>query len=111
MEAKASLFSVRIAPRKIELVIDLVRGKSVAEASAILSGTPRGASPVVDKLIKSAVANADHNLQLDVAKLYVKEIAVAGGKTLKRMQPHSQGRGFQILKRTSHVYVVVAERE
>jgi len=111
MEAKASLFSVRIAPRKIKLVIDLVRGKSVAEAAAILSGTPRGASIVIDKLIKSAVANADHNNQLDVNKLYVKEILVGGGKTLKRMQPHSQGRGFSILKRTSHVYVTVAERE
>ncbi len=111
MDVKASLFSVRIAPRKIKLVIDLVRGKAVAEAYAILGATPRGASLAIDKLIKSAVANADHNNQLDVAKLYVKEIAVAGGKTLKRMQPHSQGRGFAILKRTSHVYVTVAERE
>ncbi len=111
MEAKASVFSVRIAPRKVELVIDLIRGKAVAEAFAILTGLHRGAAPIVFKLIKSAVANADHNNQLDVAKLYVKEIFVGGGKTLKRMQPHSQGRGFSILKRTSHVYVTVAERE
>jgi large subunit ribosomal protein L22 len=111
MEAKASVISVRVAPRKIKLVIDLVRGKNVAEALAILRNTPRGASEVVDKLIRSAVANADHNYQMDQTKLYVKEIAVGGGKTLKRMQQHSQGRGFAILKRTSHVFVTVAERE
>lgn len=111
MEAKASVISVRIAPRKIKLVIDLVRGKSINEAYAILRGTPRGATETVEKLIKSAVANADHNYQMDLNKLYVKEIIVGGGKTLKRMQPHSQGRGFAILKRTSHVFVTVAERE
>ncbi|PKL00208.1 MAG: 50S ribosomal protein L22 [Tenericutes bacterium HGW-Tenericutes-1] len=111
MEAKASVNSVRIAPRKVELVINLIRGKNVGDAYAILRGTPRGASIVVEKLLKSAVANAEHNYQLDQNKLYVKEIFVGGGKTLKRMQPHSQGRGFAILKRTSHVYITVAERE
>jgi large subunit ribosomal protein L22 len=111
MEAKASLISVRITPRKIKLVIDLVRGKSINEAYAILRSTPRGATEAIEKLIKSAVANADHNYQMDVNKLFVKEIYVGGGKTLKRMQPHSQGRGFAILKRTSHVFVTVAERE
>jgi len=111
MEAKASLISVRIAPRKIKIVIDLIRGKNTNDALAILRGTPRGASEVIDKLIRSAIANADHNYQMDQTKLYVKEIYVGGGKTLKRMQPHSQGRGFAILKRTSHVFVTVAERE
>lgn len=111
MEAKASVYSVRIAPRKVELVINLIRGKSVGEAYAILRGTPRGASIVVEKLLKSVVANAEHNYQLDQNKLYVKEIFVGAGKTLKRMQPHSQGRGFAILKRTSHVFITVAERE
>jgi large subunit ribosomal protein L22 len=111
MEAKASLISVRIAPRKIKIVIDLVRGKNITDAYAILRGTPRGASEVIDKLIRSAVANADHNYQMDETKLFVKEIFVGPGKTLKRMQPHSQGRGFAILKRTSHVFVTVAERE
>jgi len=111
MEAKASVISVRIAPRKIKLVIDLVRGKGVNDAYAILRGTPRGASEVIDKLIGSAVANADHNYQMDQTKLYVKEIFVGAGKTLKRMQPRSQGRGFAILKRTSHVFVTLAERE
>ncbi len=111
MEAKASVTTVRIAPRKVELVIDLIRGKSISEAYAILRSTPRGASLVVEKLVKSAAANAEHNYQLDQNKLFVKEIFVGGAKTLKRMQPHSQGRGFAILKRTSNIYVTVAERE
>jgi large subunit ribosomal protein L22 len=111
MEAKASTISVRITPRKIKLIIDLIRGKSINEAYAILRSTNRGASETVEKLIASAVANADHNYQMDVNKLFVKEIFVGAGKTLKRMQPHSQGRGFAILKRTSHVFVTVAERE
>lgn len=110
MEAKATVTSVRIAQRKVRLVVDLVRGKNIGEAFAILRGTPRGASIVVEKVIKSAVANAEHNYQMSQDKLFVKEIYVGEGKTLKRMQPHSQGRGFAILKRTSHVYVTVAER-
>jgi large subunit ribosomal protein L22 len=110
MEAKATVSSIRIAPRKVRMVIELVRGKNVADAYAILQNTPRGASSVVEKLIKSAVANADHNYQMDPTKLFVKEIFVGPGKTLKRMQPRSQGRGFSIMKRTSHVFVTVAER-
>lgn len=110
MEAKATVTSVRIAQRKVRLVVDLVRGKSIGEAFAILRSTPHGASIVVEKVIKSAVANAEHNYQMSQDKLFVKEIYVGEGKTLKRMQPHSQGRGFAILKRTSHVYVTVAER-
>jgi large subunit ribosomal protein L22 len=111
MEAKASANTVRIAARKVRLVVDLIRGKSVGEAYAILRNTPRGASETVEKVLKSAVANADHNYQMDQTKLFVKEIFVGEGKTLKRMQPRSQGRGFAILKRTSHIYVTVAERE
>lgn len=111
MEAKASVNSVRIAPRKVRLVVDLIRGKQVGEAYAILRNTPRGATIVVEKLLKSAVANAEHNYQLEQDNLFIKEIYVGEGKTLKRMQPHSQGRGFAILKRTSHVYITVAEKE
>ncbi len=111
MEAKAIARTIRIAPRKIRLVVDLIRGKNIGEAYAILRNTPRGASKPVEKLLISAVANAEHNNQLDQAKLYVKEIFVGEGKTLKRMQPRSQGRGFAILKRTSHIYITVAERE
>ncbi|MGD9910042.1 MAG: 50S ribosomal protein L22 [Candidatus Izemoplasmatales bacterium] len=111
MEAKAKVNTVRIAPRKVRLVVDLIRGKQVGEAYAILRNTPRGATKVVEKLLKSAVANAEHNYQLDQDKLFVKEIYVGEGKTLKRMQPHSQGRGFAILKRTSHIFITVAEKE
>jgi len=111
MEAKANIRMIRIAARKVRLVVDLIRGKAVGEAFAILKNTPRGASKPVEKLLKSAVANAEHNYQLEQDKLFVKEIYVGEGKTLKRMQPRSQGRGFAILKRTSHIYITVAEKE
>jgi len=111
MEAKASVSTVRIAARKVRLVVDLIRGKKISDAYAILRNTPRGASIVVEKLLKSVVANAEHNYQLEQDKLFVKEIYVGEGRTLKRMQPRSQGRGFAILKRTSHIYITVAEKE
>ncbi|XFA98282.1 50S ribosomal protein L22 [Candidatus Izemoplasma sp. B36] len=111
MEAKAIAKSVRISPRKVRLVVDLIRGKQVGEAYAILRNTPRRASLPVEKLLKSAVANAEHNYQLEQENLYVKEVFVGEGKTMKRFQPHAQGRAFQILKRTSHIYLTVAERE
>lgn len=111
MEAKAIAKSVRISPRKVKLVIDLIRGKSVGDAYATLRNTPRGATKAVEKVLKSAVANAEHNYQLEQDKLFVKEIYVGEGRTLKRMQPHAQGRAFKILKRTSHIYITVAERE
>ncbi len=111
MEARAQAKMVRISSRKVKLVIDLVRGKSIGEAFAILRLTPKAASPVVEKLIKSAAANAEHNYNLDVEKLYVKEIFVGEGPTLKRIRPRAQGRATQILKRTSHITAVVAEKE
>jgi large subunit ribosomal protein L22 len=111
MEAKAVAKSIRIAPRKVRLVVDLIRGKNVGDAYAILRNTPRRASLVVEKLLKSAVANAEHNYQLDQADLFVKEVYVGEGKTMKRFQPHAQGRAFQILKRSSHIYITVAEKE
>ena len=111
MEAKAIAKSVRMSPRKVRLVVDLIRGKQVGEAYAVLRNTSRRASLVVEKLLKSAVANAEHNYQLEQENLYVKEVFVGEGKTMKRFQPHAQGRAFQILKRTSHIYLTVAERE
>ena len=111
MEAKASLRTVRISPQKVRLVCRLIRGKQVGEAYAILRNTPKRSSLVLEKLLKSAVANAEHNYQLEQENLFVKEIFVGEGKTMKRMQPHAQGRAFQILKRTSHVYITVAEKE
>lgn len=111
MEAKAQSKMVRISSRKVKLVIDLVRGKDVGEAIAILRLTPKAASPVVEKLIRSAVANAEHNYNMDIDNLFVKEIFVGEGPTLKRFRPRAQGRATAINKRTSHITAVVAERE
>ncbi len=110
MEAKAIANTARIAPRKARLVIDLIRGKNVGEATAILKLTPKAASPIILKVLNSAIANADHNNSMDVNKLYVKEAYVNEGARLKRMMPRAQGRGDIIVKRTSHITVVVAER-
>lgn len=101
---------IRIAPRKVRLVVDLIRGKRVGEALAILKFTPRGASPVVEKVLRSAVANAENNHNLDVDSLIVKEVFVDQGPTLKRFHPRAQGRAYSIFKRTSHITVVVAEK-
>ena len=111
MESRAQAKMVRISSRKVKLVIDLVRGKTVGEAFAILALTPKAASLPVSKLIRSAVANAEHNYNMDVEKLFVKEIYVGEGPTLKRIRPRAQGRATQILKRTSHITAVVAEKE
>ncbi|MBF8376880.1 50S ribosomal protein L22 [Alicyclobacillus mali] len=108
--ARAVARYLRIAPRKARLVVDLVRGKNVQEALAILKFTPRGASPLVEKVLRSAIANAENNHNMDVDRLYVKEIYVDEGPTLKRWHPRAQGRAFSIFKRTSHITVVVAER-
>jgi len=111
MEVKAVNKTARIAPRKARLVIDLIRGRDVREAEAILMFTPKGASPLILKVLKSAVANAEHNNNLDRDNLYVKEAWVSEGITMKRMLPRAQGRADVISKRTSHITVVVAERE
>jgi large subunit ribosomal protein L22 len=110
MEAKAIARYIRIAPRKVRIVIDLIRGKSIGEAFAILKFTPKVASDVVEKVLKSAVANAEHNYNMDVEKLYVAAAYVDQGPTLKRIHPRSRGQAFSILKRSSHVSVVVKEK-
>ena len=110
MEAKAVARYIRIAPRKIRIVIDLLRGKSVGEAFAILKYTPKVGSEVVEKVLKSAVANAEHNYDMNVDNLYVAAAYVDQGPTLKRIHPRSRGQAFKILKRSSHVTVVVKER-
>lgn len=110
-QARAVARYIRIAPRKVRLVVDLIRGKQVPEALAILRFTPRGASPVVEKVLRSAVANAENNHNLDVDSLYIKEIFVDPGPTLKRFHPRAQGRAYSIFKRTSHITVVVAEKK
>jgi len=110
MEAKAIARHIRIAPRKVRIVIDLIRGKDVGEAFSILKYTPKIASEVLTKLLKSAVANAEHNCDLNVDKLFVSAAYVDQGPTLKRIHPRSRGQAFKILKRTSHVTLVVEER-
>ena len=101
---------IRITPRKVRLVVDLIRGKDVREALGILKFTPRGASPVVEKVLRSAIANAENNHNMDTDRLFVKEVYVNPGPTLKRFHPRAQGRAFSIMKRTSHITVVVAEK-
>ncbi|MFC4355376.1 50S ribosomal protein L22 [Chryseomicrobium sp. FSL W7-1435] len=110
-QAKAVARTVRIAPRKVRLVVDLIRGKQVGEAVAILNHTPRSASPVVEKLLKSAIANAEHNYDLDINSLVVSEVFVDEGPTLKRFRPRAQGRASAINKRTSHITLVVSEKK
>ena len=110
MEARATAKMIRIAPRKTRLVVDLVRGKQVKEALAILKYTNKHASPAVIKVVKSAAANAVNNNMMDEEKLLIKEIYVDEGPTLKRYTTKAKGSGAQILKRTSHITCVVAER-
>ena len=110
MEAKAIARYIRIAPRKVRIVVDLIRGKSVGEAIAILKFTPKVGSEVVAKALNSAIANAEHNYDMNVDNLFVSEAYVDQGPTLKRIHPRSRGQAFKILKRTSHVTVVVKER-
>lgn len=111
MEAKAILRYARISPRKVQIVLDLIRNKPAGEAMAILKHTPKAASEYLEKLLKSAVSNAEVNFHMDPEKLYVSECFVCPGPTLKRMMPRAQGRGDRILKRTSHVTLVVKEKE
>ena len=110
MQAKAILKYARISPCKVKIVLDLIRGKDADVAMAILQNTPRSASEYLVKLLGSAVANAENNFHMDASKLYVSECYVCPGPTLKRMMPRAKGSGDRILKRTSHVTIVVSER-
>jgi len=110
MEAKAVLKYARISPRKVQIVCDLIRGKSVAEATAILMATPKAASELLIKVLKSAAANAENNHHMDPEKLYVSTTYAAPGPIIKRMMPRAQGRAYRINKRTSHITVAVSER-
>ena len=111
MEARAYLKYARISPRKVGIVLDLIRGKDTETAMAILKNTNKIAAESLVKLLKSAVANAQHNFNMDASNLFVSECFVCPGPTLKRVQPRAQGRAFQILKRTSHVTLTVKEKE
>jgi large subunit ribosomal protein L22 len=111
VEAKAVAKYVRIAPRKVRVVMNLIRGKNVAEAFAILKFTPKVGSEVLTKVLKSAVANAENNFDMDSDLLYVKTAFVDEGPTLKRIHPRSRGQAFKILKRTSHITIIVDEKQ
>ena len=111
MESRASLKHARISARKVKIVIDLIRRKDLNEALAILKFTPKAASPLVEKLLKSAIANAENNHNMDASKLYVAEIYANQGATMKRIRAATQGRANRIRKRTSHIEVVLKERD
>ena len=110
MEAKAYAKYIRMSPRKVRVVLDLIRGKKVGEALAILKHTPRAAAPVVEKVLKSAMANAENNHSMDIAKLFVAETYANQAPTLKRFRPMDHGKAFRILKRSSHITMVLKER-
>jgi large subunit ribosomal protein L22 len=111
MEAKAVAKYVRISPRKARQVIDLIRGKEIGEAVAILRNTPRKASGLIEKVLKSAVANAENNYEMVADELFVKEAYVNEGPTMKRWRARAQGMASPIRKRTSHIAIVVSEKE
>jgi len=110
MEATAKVTYVRIAPRKVQIVLDLIRNKPCDEAMAILKHTPKAACEPLAKLLKSAMANAE-NKDMDVSKLYVAACNVGPGPILKRIRPRAQGRANRINKRTSHISIVLKEAE
>lgn len=111
MEAKATLNYTRISPRKVGIVLDLIRNKPVDLAAAILKHTPKAACVDLEKLLKSAVANAENNFNMDKNSLYVSQCYVTPGPILKRIRPSAHGRAFRVLKRTSHITIVVKEKE
>ncbi|MCI8501661.1 MAG: 50S ribosomal protein L22 [Oscillospiraceae bacterium] len=111
MEARAYLRHARIAPRKVQIVLDLIRNKPAGLAMAILKNTPKAASAPLAKLLASAIANAENNHNMNRDELYVAECFVTPGPTLKRIRPRAQGRAFKVLKRTSHVTLVLKEKE
>lgn len=111
MEARAYLRNVRISPRKVKIVLDLIRNKPVDYAMAVLKHTPKAACEDIEKLLKSAIANAENNNDMDKERLYVAECFVSPGSTMKRMMPRDHGRAYRILKRTSHITMVLKEKE
>ena len=110
MESRAVTRYMRIAPRRVRLVVDMIRGQRVEQALGILEFTSRRAARLIAKTVKSAVANAESNQNVDVDRLYVKRAYVDEGPTLKRFMPRAHGRATPILKRTSHVTIVVDEK-
>ena len=109
--ATAKATYIRIAPRKVQIVLDLIRNQPADKALAILKYTPKVACEPLEKLLKSAIANAENNHNMDVDRLYVAEANVGQGPTLKRIRPRAQGRAYRINKKTSHITLVLKEME
>ena len=109
-EARASLNYARISSRKVKIVADLIRGKKVSEALAIVKFAPKASAEVIEKLLKSAIANAENNHFMKSEDLYVAEIYANQGPTLKRIRPAAKGSAVRIRKRTSHITIVLKER-
>lgn len=110
-EARAVAKYIRLSPRKVMQVVDLIRGKKIGEALAILKFTPKRSSTAIEKVIKSAAANAEHNLEMSKDDLFIAEVFVDQGPTLKRFSPRAMGRADLMKRRTSHITVVVREKE
>jgi large subunit ribosomal protein L22 len=111
MEAKAIAKFIRISPQKTMSVANLIRGKNVREALAILRYTPAKASTAIAKVLNSAIANAEHNYAMDKDSLYVSKVCIDQGPTLKRFKPRAQGRADLMRRKTSHITVVVSQKE
>ena len=111
VQARAELKYARISARKVKIVADLIRRKNVNEALSIIKYTPKASSEVLEKLLKSAIANAENNHHMDGTKLYISEIYANQGPTLKRIRPAAKGSAVRIRKRTSHITIVLKERE
>ena len=111
MEATAKVTFVRIAPRKVKIVLDLIRNQPVDKAMAILKHTPKAACEVLEKLLKSAIANAENNNGMNAENLYIAEAYANKGPTMKRIRPRAQGRAYRINKKTSHITMVLKEAE
>jgi large subunit ribosomal protein L22 len=109
MEARAELKFIRISPRKVKIVLDLIRNKRCDEAMAILKHTPKSASEPLQKLLKSAMANAENNHDMDLSECYVAQCFCGPGVIIKRIRPKDHGRAHRIFKRTSHVTLVLKE--
>ena len=115
LRPRAKVTYARVAPSKAKIVLDLIKNKDVALASAILAATPREGARVIEKVLNSAVANAQYaaaerDMNIDLSKLYVQEAYANQGTTLKRITPRSQGRADRILKKTSHITIILNER-
>ena len=110
-QAEATLKYARISSRKVKIVADLIKGKDINEALAILKYTPKASSEMLEKLLKSAIANAENNHHMAHEKLYVADIFANQGPTLKRIRPAAKGSAVRIRKRTSHITIILKERD